>query len=484
MADYGVQPEGFKAKKFIDIFKDLASAQKTELNIDIDSDPDSVAKAITNIYALALSKPWAATQELQAMFDVSKAEGVHLDNLVGYIGLTRQAAAASQGTQYITGTVPFTIPANSVFVDEIDNTYHNTNSIIVDTTSCVSVDLVLSGSVSQGDIISVVIGDITSAITVGPYVGYSLHLLIAKINNNHSDVTATESTDEQGYALVIQGVNDKLNIKVTYSSNFSVKEITGKGLVYRDDIGEFNVAADTVTTPPSINGVTSTTNRYPYITGRPTESDIDLRNRHSLSLSTAGAATVEAIRADLLRVPDVTTAIVQENDTLEVNSLGIPKKGVLSVVKGGSDEDIAKSLWESVGAGIQMGGNTTVIVVDSQGINQVVKFSRPTEKYVHLHAEYSIYSEEADEWPLDGETQIKNQLIAFGETLTLGSDVIPQRFSSSVFNNVGGLSVVNITAGVTTGANDPTPTLSSNIIPIDAISEAVFDEIRITLTEV
>ena len=62
--------------------------------------------------------------------------------------------------------------------------------------------------------------------------------------------------------------------------------------------------------------------------------------------------------------------------------------------------------------------------------------------------------------------------------------MIPQRFATQVFNNVGGLSVVNVTTGSTVGPNDPTPTLSGNVLPVDTISEANFDGLRITFTEV
>jgi hypothetical protein len=201
-------------------------------------------------------------------------------------------------------------------------------------------------------------------------------------------------------------------------------------------------------------------------------------------LSTAGAATVEAIRSDLLVVEGVTTAFVIENDTEVTSAEDIPPKAFLSVIKGGLDQAIGDALWLTKGAGIQTDGNIQVTVIDSQGTNQYVNFSRPLPVYVHANIDYTLYSEQSGDFPTNGVQQIKEQVLAFGEALSVGEDVIPQRIATQLFNTIGGLGVVNVTVGSTVGPNDPTPTLTSAILPVSQISEADFSTLRITVAEV
>lgn len=479
---FGVTSEGFKAKKYSDILSDLSTNLKTELGIDIDAAPDSVAKIITNIFSLALAEEWALPQALQSMFDISKAEGKHLDDLVGYVGISRLKATASSGNVYITTSEEVTMPSGSIFKDVSDNNYISNTSISVVPSSCVSTTLTVNPLTQSGEILTVTANGVTSSVTVTSTKEAAVLSLITNLTNKNNKVVA-ESVAEPTQIL-INNTNDLISSDISFSNNLSIASITSFGTVAKTVVGNYKVAAGTVTIPPSFSSITNVTNRYDFTVGRFLETDIDLRNRHALSVSTAGAATVEAIRADLLGVEGVTSATVIENDSMFPDSKGIPAKAFLSVVKGGEDQDIGDALWQTKGAGIETDGKITVPVIDSQGGLQPVKFSRPDPIYIHMHVDYLIYQEKADEFPLNGEDQMLSQILNYGDSLSGGEDVIPQRFSSTIFNSIGGLSEVNITIGYTISPNDPTPTLSTSPLPIDIISEADFSESRITFSEV
>lgn len=481
---FGVTPEGFKAKKFDDIIQELAESLKTQLGIDIDSSPDSVSKVITNIYALALAEEWALPQALQSMFDIDKAEGKHLDDLVGYVGLTRLQEAASSGRQYVSSSVELTVPQGSIFTDISGGEYTNINDIFVSLTNCVDCRLSVAGSVIIGDILTVIVNGVTSSVTVtGAGIPTAISTLANDINSKSNGVSAGVISDE----INIVADDDKTSAVITTTSNIITESITSFGIAEAVIVGEISVPASTVINAPSVTGIDSTTNRYDYTVGRVEESDQDLRNRHALSLATAGAATVEAIRADLLGVVGVTTAFVIENDSINplvLTSDTLPPKSFLSVVKGGEDQAIGDALWLTKPAGIESHGSIDVTVVDSQGKNQSVSFSRPIQTYVHMRVDYTIYSEESDEFPVDGEQQMLNQILTYGDGLDVGEDVIPQRFSSQIFQSIGGLQRVDIYIGSTAAPDDPTPVLSNITLPIDELSEANFDEVRITFVEV
>ena len=482
---FGVTSEGFKAKKYADIIEEVGESLLTELNIDINSDPDSVAKILTSIFTLALADEWALPQALQSMFDIDKSEGKHLDDLVGYVGLSRLSSAASSGYEYITSTQEISIPSGTNFKDVSGNNYPSVGTILVTKSSFTDITLKLSSPLAVSDVLSVVINGVTSSSPVLTTVEAALNILVNSINNTPTNLVVATSLEDTGvFYLIIQNDNDLTPSTITNTNNLTTSSITSFGTVAKDVVGAFGVTSNTVTVAPAISGITSVTNRYPFTIGRLLESDIDLRVRHSLSLSTAGAATVEAIRADLLIVDGVTNAFVLENDTLFTDADNIPAKAFLSVVKGGLDQDIGDALWQTKGAGIQTDGDIQVTVVDSQGVNKYVNFSRPLPVYVHVNVDYTLYSEQSTDFPTNGEAQIVEQVLAYGGALSVGTDVIPQRIATQLFNTIGGLGVVNVTVGSTVGPNDPTPTLTSAILPVSQISEADFSNLRITVVEV
>lgn len=481
---FGVTSEGFKAKRFTDIVTELGEALSTQLNIDINSDPDSVAKVLTNIYALALSEEWALPQALQSMFDIDKAEGKHLDDLVGYVGISRLQAVGSNGNVYVTGNKILTIPSGSTFQDTNSNTYSSNNTLNVSPANYVSLKLDGSGA-ANGSTYTFTVSNGTTTSSLSRVVStpsVTLPLLASDINiaaGSYLTASVIDST-----TLLVVSDDDKVSLLSTYSGNLTLTEVISFGLVTRDTVGALSVPVSTVTTAPSISGITGTTNRYAFTLGREEESDIDLRNRHSLSLSTAGSATVDAIRADLLRVEGVTTAIVIENDTLALSVDNIPPKAFLCIVKGGEEQAIGDALWLTKGAGIETAGNITVVVVDSRGENQTVNFSRATQQYIWIDVDYTLYDEQSSQFPTNGEALMKSTCVSYGGGLAIGEDVIPQRFSTEIFNSVGGLATANVSIGVTQGEFDPKPAMSTAIIPISAIQESAFDTARITVTEV
>ena len=483
---YGVTSTGFKAKRFTDIVTEIGEALKTELGIDIDSNPDSVAKILTNIYSLPLADEWAATQALQSMFDIDKAEGKHLDDLVGYVGLRRLQSAASFGKEYISSSQTVTIPSGSTFKDASGNKYINSSSIVVTKENCVNLTLVVDTGVTVGSILTLTINTVISTITVATTVANAVNLLVADITNktNSNKVTATDTSVGSVLSLSIVSNDDTVPAIINTSNNLLVYSITSFGTVAKDVVGNFGVSANTVTVPPAIVGITSVTNRYLFVEGRNQESDIDLRDRHRLSVSTAGAATVEAITADILGVAGVITALGLEKDTLVTSADNIPPKSFLAIVTGGADQDIGNALWLTKGAGIESFGSTQVTIIDSQGSTQFVNFSRPEPIYIHLNVDYSLYDEQSDQFPTNGEQLMSDILVEYGTGLGSGEDVIPQRLATQLFNSIGGLGTVNITAGSTVGPNDPTPILTANILPIGRVAEADFDALRITINEV
>lgn len=242
-----------------------------------------------------------------------------------------------------------------------------------------------------------------------------------------------------------------------------------------EEVGPISAPTGTLTeivTP--VAGLDSVTNDVDAVLGRDVESDAELRIRRNQELQKAGAGNLEAIRSRLKEVENVNEAIVFENATSTVDVDGRPPKSIQAYVDGGLDQAVGDRLWEVRPAGIETVGETEVQVEDSQGITQTVKFSRPVQKEVYVVLDI----ETNDEFPADGEDQIKAAILAFGATLGIGEDVLVYpRLLPSFADAISGLVDIAIKVGFT-----DTPTEDSNL-GIAANEIAKFDSDRITVNE-
>lgn len=225
-----------------------------------------------------------------------------------------------------------------------------------------------------------------------------------------------------------------------------------------------NTGTITVIETP-VAGWNSVTNSADAEIGREIETDEDLRLRRESLLRVTGSATAEAIRSDILDIEDVQACFVFENTSSVTDGDGVPGKAFEAVVLGGDDSLIAEAIWASKPAGIESYGSVQVGITDSQGFGHTMEFSRPTDKAVHVIVDVLT----DDEFPDDGDTQIKEKVAAYGDSLTIGDDVVVSQVYAHIFEVSG---VVDVTS-IKVGFSDP-PTLSANL-SIGSREIAVFD---------
>lgn len=222
----------------------------------------------------------------------------------------------------------------------------------------------------------------------------------------------------------------------------------------------------TIKTP--IAGLTSVTNASDGVIGRLEETDAELRIRRREAISQSGGATIETIRAALLEVDGVTQAKIYENTTTGTVD-GRPAHSFECVVIGGSDDDLASTIWLTKPAGIATHGTTTETLVDSQGTTRTIKFSRPAE--VDIYVEVNITAE-------TGALILSSDVVAaieeYAATLEIGSDVLPiSGILATISRNVSGIRDIEVLAD-----DAAAPTTSTPIV-IDETELAVFDETNI-----
>lgn len=198
-------------------------------------------------------------------------------------------------------------------------------------------------------------------------------------------------------------------------------------LVVGPTVADVGTIINIVTPFPGWTGVTNLAAATP---GRNVETDTELRQRRDRSTMAPAASPVESVYANLANITGVTYARVRQNNTLAVDSNGIPGKSVAAVVVGGEDLDIAYTLLARTGIASAWFGNTSQVLFDEQGEPYTVSWTRPTPLPVYVELELEIVNPNI--FPADGLQQIKDAIRAYaqGGAPALGID---DGFSTSGF---------------------------------------------------
>lgn len=108
---------------------------------------------------------------------------------------------------------------------------------------------------------------------------------------------------------------------------------------------------------------------------------------------------------------------------------GRPPKSFEAVVQGGTDAAVALKIWQLKPAGIMTFGNTHVNITDSQGNTQGINFTRAIPVYIWATVALTVDGN----FPVNGQAQVANAILAYGNTLGIGVDVYIQRVQAAVF---------------------------------------------------
>ena len=459
---------GLERPRLNDLKADLDASVSEALG-PVNVGPDSVLGQIDGIHAAALDDIYELAQDVYDSMYPSSAEGVSLDRAVSFLGLVRLSAAPDVVTAAVYGAQGTNVPVNALAHADIQ--YFNSSRVTI--TRFNAIDAYLSiPAVTDSTVYSVTLDSTTYSFNSG--IGATLASIIAGL------VAAIGA----GYKAV--AANGGLRISATDGETPFV--ITGSGNVVLDLIGSPAVfvavssgarslpigALSNIDTP--VFGWSGISNLITGSGSRNVESDVELRLRHSTASRATGSATVKAIRARLLaEVPGVTAVSVYENRSMYiVNSM--PAHSFETVVQGGVDQLVGQNIWDNKPAGIETYGNTLVTVTDDNGESQPVEFSRPVSQYLWVRVTVTDFYPEED-LPDDTVQAIKAAVVATAQALTVGEDVITQRFIGPIYAATSGIGMINVETAITAGPSD-TPTYSTANKAIGRSDLAVASESR------
>lgn len=166
-------------------------------------------------------------------------------------------------------------------------------------------------------------------------------------------------------------------------------------------------------------GWQSVTNPAAAVPGAPVEKDAALRQRQTESVAIPALTVLESTVGQLKGLDGVLEVKPYENDLDAVDANGQPGHTICMVIEGGSVQEIAETISHKKTPGTGTYGTTSAVVIDSNGMPNMIRFFRPTitpikiELRVQVQAGYSSTTG----------AQLQAALAAYGSSQGIGGTV-------------------------------------------------------------
>lgn len=469
----GLDERGLTIKRLREVIEDRKQSLRTHFGSGVGTGVNTVLGRLARVHADSERDLWEVAEQVFNSFNPDFAQGIALDRIVSYGGLVRYAAQPSVALLSLEGAYGTEIPKGAQAQSSLTNNIFTLDEeVILDnknvnkfTLGILKLDIGHLYSVSYG-------GESFSYTAQGGDSEEDVINGLSAAASSHSLLTHTTSGDRISFEAI-----NPLTTQIANTSGrlyfVRVGTITGATSVESGEISQPAGTIDTIGTP--VNGWDYVNNPFGAIIGNIRETDDQLRQRFKETKELRATSSIDGIRSSLRDVQGVEYVSVYENVTLTTDSRNIPAKSFAVVVLGGSEEEVAETIWRTKPAGIGTYGSTTESVLDSQGIPHDISFSRPDMKQIFIEIEIS--SVEGAPIPNNiGDVMSRNIIDYFDANFSLGDDVVYSRLFTPINESGSGYQVVSLLIG----ESDP-PSLTSNIV-IDHDAKAVVSETNIEIT--
>ena len=468
--EYGLTAEGFKQKRLADIIQSMNSRIADQLGVQISTDANSVFGQLVGVFSYEIADLWEQTAQVYGAMYPHTASGVSLDNASALAGITPISAEKTTVVCTCYGTdgtsIPYGAQISSASNSNIVFQCTDSGAVISSASACdvgVTLENVTAGTYT-----------VTIDGTPHTYTASGTETVAQVLTALGTGITEVNASVENDVLELVES-NQENTFSVSISNNLTFSRIGSPVNFECMETGAITPAigdlTDIVTT---YAGWDSVSNNVSANTGREAESDTALRQRWNNSLYARSMGMTDSIASALVTLNGVTSAFVYENDQDTTDADGRPPHSIEAVVNGGEPDEIALTIWQKKSAGIDTYGSQTVSINDSQGFPHTINFNRPLVIPIYLDITVTEYPEEA--LPPNAQAMITDAVLNYGNSLTVGNDVILQRFMGAIYQAVSGIGYIAITAS-TDGV-----TYSTNNIQIDARHVATFDATRVQVT--
>lgn len=511
---FGALSTGFVPETVQDIINDETADVLATIANDLDCSPVAPLGQVIGITAEKMAELWELAQVAYNATNRGAAEGALLDNIGALTGTPRLPATYSSAWCTCAFSTPGTYAPGSLqgFIVGLSAQYAtNASAVVVPATNPLNGNPVsatnpyVTGSAYATATLFI-------APVVGPNFGAALSAAETALDTNPQLGAFTGQVPVTGWlgptALSVTASVMQWSPTVTFASAVTLSQGTAltfdtSGAVYF--LAANVVGATTATLTYVYVGSTNTTATAnllglsevsaPYV-GTLVETDTHYRLRQAEELGAQGSCTLSAIAVDVIDalqaapITVIAACSVYENTNDWFDANGLPPHSYQVVVFDGLNPNtvqnnpiIGQAIWQNKPAGIRPYGSIAVTVVDSQGVQRTVTFSRPTEMVVWMTINVQIAST-ANAKNVEQLIQLAiwnaaqgNVFVAYGyqvapnpgatTTLNPGTDVIPGGFQGIAQAQAG---VVQVTSVWVAFTSSPT---SSQVLEVPRSAIAV-----------
>nr|DAS95355.1 MAG TPA: Baseplate J like protein [Caudoviricetes sp.] len=241
------------------------------------------------------------------------------------------------------------------------------------------------------------------------------------------------------YAGIV--VSDQNKVRWVLTSDIQLDgNGSGRADFRSEQLGSFNLAKNSTLTIETVTlGLINAVTFENAEVGEEEETDTQLRERFLFSRTKNAQNSADAIQSKISGLPDVRQVKVLENNTKQRDKYGVEPNSLNVVVDGGTDEQIARVIYENKGAGVGLQGSTEKILTVN-GERRTLRFDRVTPVDVQVSMRCVRY-EDFTEVDKD---EIKRLLSI--QKLEIGQNLSLSRLYSPI-NQVGGFWVKELKIG-------------------------------------
>lgn len=478
-SQYGVLSTGFNKMRLDEVIGSTFSDLEQAWGVTLDRNPNE--SVIANIIMVVADRVATLFEIGEGVYNSQypdTASGTSLDLAIAFTGQTRKDDAFSTVTETFYGADNTPIPLGTQVRNINTGDAYQLDSTIIISISAANYISIGNIQVADATLYQITIDGNAYSYTsgTGATLAQILTALVAQASRSGLTVQSTGS-----------GLTVSTEVEATHSfavsSNMSVLEVGSPGTLTALIDGPLTGAAGDISDVDStINGLTGASNIAAVIPGRYKETDAEVQAAYADGVFVLGAASVNAIRSNLLAVEGVTSVSVYANTTSATDTEGVPAGNVAAIVEGGADATIAATLQRVVAAGTPTYGTTSVIVNDSEGTAHTVSFSRPAPLYIWVQVTYGIYSEETLPKNISG--LVAAAIVSAGQSLRAGEDVIYQRLFGPVYSTTTGIGslTVKLYANTDSTATPQDADYTEQNIAVSIFQKASFDTSRVAVS--
>lgn len=458
MAEYGLTKNGVNIKRLDTILDEMHTDLSAKWGVNTRQNPNSLLNVLLTMIADMMAELWELGQDVYYSQYPGSAEGMFLDNVGQFVGLSRAIDAPSYYHILCTGTDGTVIPIGTVIssaTSPVTNLYPNAQFTI--SRSNFNKAAIRVVSVDGNPLTVILNGNLYSVTpTSGTEPRVALQSLATAISD--VDVDFNVSVAENDDLLYIEAVQETSANNLVLSNNLTTASVGCVFMFRTEEVGDIHLPTGSITEiTKAVTGLSSVKNVGSYIAGRLAETDSQFRESYMAKIFSHSERMGESIKSAILNnVQGVTAIAVYENDSNTTDESGRYPHSVEVVVDGGNETEIAQQILNTKAGGINTFGSQEISLTGENSEEITVRFNRPSYVYVWFHVEIS--SAPNTSLPSDYFDIISSIIQSRVNSLGCGEDIIPQKlFFPQIYASLKELGYISVSMEPVVKIDDNTP---------------------------